>query len=245
MDDTTAASAAASEKKKSYLAQNSGKIMESLKNGDAPFLPGKDGVIKTEPVRSADTGKVFHGANQMLAQIYLRESGSEDKRVCTWDQAKKAGTFIKAGAKSFPLTVYNAETKESKVYHYFPVSETGKPSAFKTPDRARENQPKVPVVECKNSEPAKYLGDYFTALQLGAEFRASPETSKAFRENMIKDVAASPNAATRPFEIGNRASAVCRETIKDMYKEEWAQAKRQEYRQERETRKEKSGIERE
>jgi hypothetical protein len=156
------------EKRKSYLVQNSEKIIEALEKGTAPFLPGKTGVVNGEPIRSAETGKMFNGMNQVLMQMHLKEGGYEDKTVCTWDQAKKAGTHIRAGAQSFPITLYDAETKESKVYHYFPASEVADKSKLQTPDRVVKDQVKAPAIECKDTEPAKYLGKYLAAMYLGS-----------------------------------------------------------------------------
>jgi hypothetical protein len=205
------------QKRKPYAVQNSEKIMDALAKGSAPFLPGPGG-FTPEAVRNAETGKVYHGVNQVLLQMHLKENGYKDTLVCTFDQANTARTGIKQGAKSIPLTVYNAETKESRVHHFFPVSETNNPAAFKTPDRTRENQPRVPFIVCDTSDPAKYLGQYLTAVQLGTTFKAPLETQKAFIENMQKDVQAAKNPITRPYEIMNRASVECKENLKSMYK---------------------------
>ncbi|GHU84511.1 hypothetical protein FACS189473_2050 [Spirochaetia bacterium] len=227
----------AAEKKKSYLEKNSEKITEGLEKGTAPFLPGKAGVITAEPIRSADSGKVFKGMNQVLAQMYLKENGYKDDKVCTWDQAKKAGTFIKAGAKSFPLTVYEAETKESKVYHYFPLSEAGDQSKFKTPDRTGKEQQKaqlkVPAITCTDTEPSKYLGKYLAAMYLETEFKASPQVQQAFQKNMLAEIRGAENQITKPFEIGNKASKECKELLSGMYKDNYVQTKKQEREQER------------
>jgi hypothetical protein len=233
MEETKEQGTAVVEKKEPYIVQNSEKIVASLENGTAPFLPGASGTLKEQPIRSADSGKVFHGMNQVLAQIYLKENGYQDDRICTWDQAKKSGTYIKAGAKSFPLTVYNAETKESKVYHYFPLSETGDRTRIKTPDRTPENRMKVPAIECKTADTAQYLGRYFAAMQIGSEFKASPAVQQAFRKNMLADIKAAENPISKPFEIGNRASKECREILSGMYKDAWVQARRLEREQER------------
>jgi hypothetical protein len=221
------------EKKKSYLVQNAEKITGALEKGTAPFLPGKSGVIAAEPIRSADSGKVFNGMNQVLLQMNLKENGYKDDTVCTWDQANKAGTFIKAGAKSFPITVYDAETRESKVYHYFPASEAGNPEKFRTPDRIVKDQLKAPPIECKETEPAKYLGKYFAAQYLETEFKASPEVQKGFQKNMLAEIHGASNQVTKPFEIGNRASKECKEILSGMYKNAWVQDKRQEREAER------------
>jgi hypothetical protein len=151
-------------KRPTYFALNSVKLTGAIEQGTAPCLPGKSGAVKQDAVRCAETGAVYHGANQILAQMYLKEQGSRDTKICTWDQAQKAKTFIKAGAKGFPLTLYNAKTKESKAYHYFPASEAASPGSFKTPSRTPPGQPKTPVIECKDTDPARYLGRYFTAL---------------------------------------------------------------------------------
>jgi hypothetical protein len=221
------------EKRKSYLVQNSEKIVESLEKGTAPFLPGKAGVIHAEPVRSADTGKMFNGMNQVLMQMYLKEGGYNDKTVCTFEQAKKAGTHIKAGAQSFPITLYDAETKESKVYHYFPASEAGDKSKFQTPDRIVKDQVKAPAIECKDTEPAKYLGKYLAAVYLETDFKADPKVQKEFQKNMLAEIRSAENQITKPFEIGNRATKECKELVSGISKEAWVQARRQEREQER------------
>ena len=68
------------EKKIKYHEQNVEKLYEAVKNGTAPFLPNEknskavNNVIILTPrpvVRSAASGKVFKGLNQLVAQVEL------------------------------------------------------------------------------------------------------------------------------------------------------------------------------
>ena len=86
------------EKKIKYHEQNVEKLYEAVKTGTAPFLPNEknskavNNVIILTPrpvVRSAASGKVFKGLNQLVAQVELDKMSRKDASVITYEQAQK------------------------------------------------------------------------------------------------------------------------------------------------------------
>ncbi len=199
------------------------KILSWMENGTAPFLPNKDGIIDTHGIRSGSSGRLFKGMNQILAKGYLNEMGKDDDKIVTFKQAKDAQTFVKKGEKGFSLSVYDAEKNQSNVYYYFPLSATANPEKIipslnpKAPHSFYQND--VKTVECNDSNPEKYLGKYLMAVTIGAEFKASPEVIEQFKKEYTQEIkqGISDKKYTRIFELGNKASASCKEELAQMY----------------------------
>lgn len=199
-----------------YNVLNTQHMMKWLETDQAPLVVPGQGIVSG--VRSAESGKVFRGANQLLAQSYLKEMGKTDNELITYDQAKKAGTYIKRGAKSFPLTVFDSDKMESKTYHYFTKSDLGDPSAVQPPPNAnRKNSNEIITIQ--DTEPVKYIGKYLMACQLGCQVKVDEQTSAGFKSNFLNELktAAEKNNYTKIFAIGNQASEFCRQELSQRF----------------------------
>jgi hypothetical protein len=208
---------------------NAEKFLASVKNNTAPFLASEEALSFSEErdihlahkaVRSAETGRVFRGTNQLLAQISLKEIGSPESEIITYQQARNRDTFIKKGSSHFTLTSYDAEKKESIAYRYFSV--TAVADQKKLPALSERPANNIVVVSCSDTEPEKYLGKYLTAVSLDACFETDVKTMRAFKANLEKDLEKSfaEGRHTRVFELGNKASEICRDTMRDMFRED-------------------------
>ncbi len=217
--------------RKPYFQLNAEKFLDSVKNNTAPFLmdvpvPLQEDtqslIMRSAAVRSAETGRVFRGTNQLLAQIALKEMASDitepDTAIITYQQAKNHGTFIKKGSPHFTLTSYDAETKKSTAYRYFPVSAVADERKLPLPPDWNTGFPFDITIKCTDTDPEKYLGKYLAAAALCAPFETDMKTMRAFKENLEKDLEKSfaEGRHTRVFELGNKASEICRDTLRDM-----------------------------
>jgi hypothetical protein len=211
--------------RKPYFQLNAEKILAAVKTGEAPFLSqeaeNEKATVTITPtaVRSAETGRVFRGTNQLLAQVSLKEIGSTENEIITYQQTKNHDTFIKKGSPHFTMTSYDAEEKKSNAYRYYPVSAVHDPKKLpQIPERSPNHDM---VITCTESEPEKYLGKYLAATSLGARFETSREIMSAFQKNLETDLEKSfaENRHTRVFELGNKASEICRDTLRDMRNE--------------------------
>jgi hypothetical protein len=211
-----------------YSQINALSFLKSVENGTAPFisLPLKQGIteqgkviINPPIIRSAETGRPFKGTNQLVAQIKLAEMGVKGNELITWQQAQKRGTFIMKGAPHITLTTYDAETRKSGFYHYFPKKAVHDEN--KLPELKITKAAEKVVIRSTDTEPEKYLGKYLAAASMGARFETTPATVKKVQENLAADLKKSfekEKHFTRIFEIGNKASEICRNTIRDIYK---------------------------
>jgi len=208
------------EKRKPYFQLNAEMLLDSIKTEKAPFLAKNvetpTVTLMPQAIRSAATGRTFRGMNQILAQISLKEMGSRDTEIITYKQAKKFEAGIKKGSKGLHLTSYDAEGKKQTAYKYYPFSAT----------YDRDNLPKIPehtkkpntVIFANEPDPQKYLGKYLAATSLGAKFVTTPETMESFRKRVVEDLekSFSENRHSKIFELGNKASEICRETMSEI-----------------------------
>jgi hypothetical protein len=208
------------EKRKPYFQLNAEMLLDSIKTEKAPFLAKNvetpTVTLMPQAIRSAATGRTFRGMNQILAQISLKEMGSRDTEIITYKQAKKFEAGIKKGSKGLHLTSYDAEGKKQTAYKYYPFSAT----------YDRDNLPKIPehikkpntVIFANEADPEKYLGKYLAATSLGAKFVTTPETMDSFRKRVVEDLekSFSENRHSKIFELGNKASEICRETMSEI-----------------------------
>ena len=222
------------EKKKPYYQQNVEKVVTAVKENRVPFIVTTEGMIDTQKialypaaaVRSAETGKVYKGINQLVAQISLQEMGKNDIAVLTFEQAKKFGTGIRKGEKSFFVTSFDStaeEGKKSKVYHLFPASSVFDKENLAVPlekisSRNRENARQNLVITCKESEPEKYIGAYLAASSIGARFETDVKTMNTFQKGFVsameKEIAQGRHAVL--FETGKRANEHCKTVLKEL-----------------------------
>ena len=74
------------------------------------------------------------------------------------------------------------------------------------------------VIFANEADPQKYLGKYLAATSLGAKFVTTPETMESFRKRVVEDLekSFSENRHSKIFELGNKASEICRETMSEI-----------------------------
>ncbi len=206
--------------RKSYNEINTERLLDTLKTSSAPFLgqPNEKSRINLTPqvIRSGVTGRAFKGMNQILAQIMIKEIGTKEHELITYEQAKRHGAGIKKGSPGINLTTFDVATQHQNVYRYYPISAV----------YHREKLPKVPehkintsmVVECEESVPEKFLGHYLAATSLGARFETTKSTMIAFKKSFEEELkqACEEKKFTKIFEIGNRASIICQNTMREI-----------------------------
>ncbi|MCD1653514.1 ssDNA-binding domain-containing protein [Treponema zuelzerae] len=208
------------EPKKSYIQLHTERILDSLKSSSAPFLgqPAKNASITLVPqaIRSAETGRAFRGMNQIIAQIMTQEAGGKDYELITYEQAKRHGAGIKKGSVGINLTTFDAATKHQNVYRYYPKSSVY--NQEKLPKLPEQNKNPEIIVECNDTTPDKYLGKYLAATSLGARFETTKDTMEAFQKNLEEDLKRSydEKCYTRIFELGNKASVICQNTMSEI-----------------------------
>jgi hypothetical protein len=206
--------------RKSYNQIHTERILDSLKTASAPFLSqqAESGKISIFPqaIRSAETGRVFRGTNQLLAQLLLKEMGTKDTEIITYEQAKKHDAGIKKGSQGINLTTYDVSTRTQSVYRYYPVSAMYKQENLtkRPPQQSMQGL----IIPCKESDPETYLGKYLAASSLGAQFETNTHSMSIFKANLISDLesAIKEKNYTRIHEIGNKASEICRQTMSEI-----------------------------
>ena len=227
------------EPKKPYSQVNTESFLDSIKNDTAPFLVNTSNAeadtvsILPTAIRSAESGRIFRGMNQILAQTSLAEMGGKDTEIITYEQAKRHGAGIKKGSQGINLTTFDMGTHTQKVWRYYPRSAVYN----------RDKLPAIPeqeksslVVKCVETTPERYLAKYLAATSLGARFETTKDVMSEFKRNIFEDVQDHYHNGkyTRIYELGNKASVICQNTINDIAKEKEAEKKRAE-----ETKKEK------
>lgn len=207
--------------KKPYYQLNAEKLLTIIKDGSAPFLQSESDTtavfIKPKAVLSATTGRAFKGMNQLLAQNALMEAGITDTQIITYEQAKEHGVGIKKGQLNFVLTNYDVITRISSANRYYPVSAVYNREQL-PPVEARPSSVKANIL-CTESDPATYLGKYLAATAMNARFETTKDTQQEFREKIIAHLETSfaENKHSKAFELGNKASAICRATMSEIF----------------------------
>lgn len=223
---------------KPYYQQNVELLLEALRSGKAPFLPQQGNHIKNKDVvvitpqptvRLAMTGKVLKGTNQLIAQIQLGRMGKTSP-VLTFEQVQKLGSNIRKGSESFTVTSYNPEEKQGKrltVYHLFSAQDALKNQALQTKlnavDRLTATSEKT--IQCTSSSPEKFLGAYLAAGVTGRTLTVKESTLKEFRsefQRQLEECIQHKNHVAA-FDIGRKASNVCRSIMSQELKKERTQ----------------------
>lgn len=231
-----------------FFIINARKIAHDLREGTSVLLKNATPIAIT----SAATGKPFSGINQIIAQQNLADRGLHVAELITYDQAKRAGTFIKKGAdKPIVLSVYDAEKRENKNYFYFTKHDTAHPEKFT--EKQKQSQKKITslvalrmstknIIECTSSDPDKFIGHYLAASYLGVEFKAEKGVRDDFAEKVNKqlDQALESKQYHKVFELGNKANKVSKEVLNGLSVE----TKKQEFKKEKKYERNKTPIER-
>ena len=223
---------------KPYYQQNVELLLEAVKSGKAPFLPQQGNHIKKKDVivitpqptvRLAMTGKVLKGTNQLVAQIQLERMGKTSP-VLTYEQVQKLGSNIRKGSESFTVTSYNPDEKQGKrltVYHLFSAQDALKNQALQTKlnavDRLTATSEKT--IQCTSSSPEKFLGAYLAAGVTGRTLTVKEATLKEFKTEFQKQLEESIQQKNHvaAFDIGRKASTVCRSIMSQELKKERTQ----------------------
>lgn len=223
---------------KPYYQQNVELLLEAVKSSKAPFLPQQGNHIKNKDVvvitpqptvRLAMTGKVLKGTNQLIAQIQLERMGKTSP-VLTYEQVQKLGSNIRKGSESFTVTSYNPDEKQGKrltVYHLFSAQDALKNQALQTKlnavDRLTATSEKT--IQCTSSSPEKFLGAYLAAGVTGRTLTVKESTLKEFRsefQRQLEECIQHKNHVVA-FDIGRKASNVCRSIMSQELKKERTQ----------------------
>lgn len=223
---------------KPYYQQNVELLLEAVRSGRAPFLPqegnhkkNKDVVVITpQPtVRLAMTGKALKGTNQLAAQIQLERMGRTSP-VLTYEQAQKLDSNIRRGSESFTVTSYSPEEKQGKrltVYHLFSAQDALKTQALQAKlsavDRLTATSEKT--IQCTSNSPEKFLGAYLAASVTGRTLTVKEATLKEFRNEFQKQLeeCIQQKNHVAAFDIGRKASTVCRSIMSRELKKERTQ----------------------
>ena len=194
-------------------------------------------------VRSAASGKVFKGINQLVAQVELDKMNRQDTAVITYEQAQKLGCVIKKGEKSFTVTSYNKDAPAGTrltVYHVFPVSAAASYSADLNEKLAHikklsERNKTSIVIECTDSKPEKFLGAYLAASSCGGKMKTNKQTVESFRSELASYLEKNIQSQnhSKVFELGRNAGNECKTFLRNEYKNQQqlsqARSKTQQY----------------
>jgi hypothetical protein len=230
-------------------------ITEALKAGTLSCLPGADGYADTAPAVNIANGTHYHGANLLQLKEFQKQNGFPTAEFVTAEAAKQSGIPKKEDGLpgcdiSFSSKNEATGTWEQKNVTLYNVAQSAEPEKLKEwaasqmeakaqerteylkktkGDNYKEYAPKEkkagPDIECKSTDPEKYLGAYLAAVSSGAKFKATPEQAKEFSgklENSIFEKM--ENGHSNPFKLGkicNAASIECKEVLKQVNQEKY------------------------
>jgi hypothetical protein len=192
-------------------------ILDLLEKGNLPFLPDKNGLCDTRPVRNALTGYEFTGINQILAKAYLQEKGLAGQNILTFEQANKCGAGIEKGAKAFQLSFQDKENRDENgkakvvINHYFAASQVKRPEKLPTLEQKKQLEKKV--FASPSSEPVQYLASYLACVKTGATFTPSTEIASTFSQKFKEALETSPSNL---FRIGRDAQKILKTAAQEV-----------------------------
>jgi hypothetical protein len=213
-------------------------VSEALRNGTLSCLPGEDGFADTKPVINIMDGNHYKGANLLFLKEHQKQNGCRTAEYISSSQMDMAHKdnpelFILKGKKGVSLhwSEHNDETGEWEPKHVrlFNISQTSKPGELKKwAEQYHVEYPKAgPLITCTSTEPKEYLGQFFAAVSLGGQFKASKEQANDFAKKMgdslfektdkISEITHQP--VTDPFKLSkitNVANDYCKDFIKEL-----------------------------
>lgn len=210
---------------KPFYQQQVETFTESVKTGKATFLgvPDETGriILKPNAVKSAITGKVYKGLNQLHAQNELKKNNSNDNSLIDYENAKKLGTYITKGSKSILLVSYNNYEKKNNVYFLFPASSVKNPEKLldNNKNRFQRYQNENVVFEATEEDaqkPEVYLGKYLAATSVNGVFITTKNIQDQFKnkfENQLEN-AISNKQHIEIISFGKKASTLCTQMIR-------------------------------
>ena len=223
-------------------------ITEALKEGSLSCLPGADGYADTAPAVNIANGTHYHGANLLQLKEFQKQNGFPTAEFVTAEAAKQSGLPKVPGVGGCDISFSSkneAGAWEQKSVTLYNIAQCAEPEKLKEwaaaqmeakaqerqeylkktlGDSYKEFKPKEqkagPEIECKSTDPEKYLGAYLAAVSSGGKFKATPEQAKEFAgklENSLFEKM--ENGRSNPFKLGkicNAASVECKEVLKQL-----------------------------
>lgn len=153
-------------------------------NKPLPFLPNERGECNTRAVHDAN-GYEFRGIQQLACKVYLYERGVPNDNVCTWRQAMKNHTVIKAGERGFLVPSFDKKTNKQKVLRYFAQSQTNKKENFYVPFKASKN---IMPFEQKSSDIKNYIENYLQCVHEHRPFIVCDDVAKEFKIKLVNEI---------------------------------------------------------
>ena len=195
-----------------YALTQRQKILESLGKGNLSCLPGQTGLADTSPVVNLTRETEYSGMNVLYLKEHQKQNGFPMAEYLTPHQLEKAKEFdpdlaIKQGEKPAHLlfSELNKETGkwDKKIVELYNIAQTNNPEQLKEwailkhqekvekmvsqfSESYTDPKPKMGGAEisCTSTDPEKYIGQYLAAIQLGKDFKVSPEQAKEFSQKM-------------------------------------------------------------
>lgn len=145
-----------------YSKINAIRFYDDNRAGKSAYLNGQEsekGIeINPECARNAITGRAYRG----LSQLVIQNSSIKEKEFITYEQALKAGTFIKKGSKEAPtpsvvITIPKEKDKETgewkpDVIRLFPKTAAANIGAIELAKLDSERLEKISVLRAKNEK---------------------------------------------------------------------------------------------
>jgi hypothetical protein len=221
------------------------RIVAALDAGALCCQPGENGYADTAPAVNLVNNSLYHGVYQLLLKDHQKQHGFPTAEYGTFAQFEKAAQaagkegVVKKGEHGFTITIN--DNGELKPIRLFNVAQAVHPDAVRDYAAAayqqkqdylkqakgenyREPAPRTegPPVTCVSVKPEQYLGQYFAALSLNRGFKASPQQSARFAENMKNAVfEKGPAGHINPYNLNvicNKASEFCKKFMREFSK---------------------------
>jgi hypothetical protein len=212
-------------------------IIEALKNGTLSCLPEINGYADTQPAFNPASGVHYHDDNLLFLKNFQKENHFPTAMYIIRediDEAKKKcpELSIREGQHSVNL-YFNWETKKIRLFN---VDQTTQPdkmiewaeqkhrewlnSQYGTGYKPPEHEP-GPEIVCSSTDPVEYLGQYFSAVSMGRQFKVSKEYAEEFVHKMISLLDKREGNSPTTFKLNKickEAGDYCRKFMKEAYK---------------------------
>jgi len=222
----------ASQRERAFEVERTRKvnIFESLEYGTSPCLPGRNGYADTAPAVNAVTGERYRGESLLVLKDFQQRNNFPTAEFIRTDQVDRAfgpcAFNQKYSAKALrSLSEGGKDYGDKDLFNVAQlVARDGReikaPLSVKTPG---------PEITCSSTDPAKYLGQYFAAVETGGRFKVSPKQAKEFAANMKKSLTEPlGNGYGDPFKLSKICEAAnlnSREIVKEIVKEQRTEQK--------------------
>ena len=118
-----------------YGAIYASKLLKSISEGTSPFLPGEDGILKTNGVYNMRTNSLHHGISQIMLKERQAELGSPTGAFVSFEmveKAQKAGfdCHVIKGEHGFDIVVQNPDDLKEETIKWFNESQIQNPVPY-------------------------------------------------------------------------------------------------------------------